>query len=520
MSFRQERRTAQPGSGTQVSQASAIPGKRTLTEALPPVQRYQRAGGRDTETSGGVQSIAAHGASGSAPLPHIDRIQQAFGSHDLSGVRSTVGGNAAAACEQIGAESYAQGNSVAFKQSPSLWLAAHEAAHVVQQQTGAVVQGGVGQVGDAHEAHADRVADRVVAGRSAADLFGPPGGTPTTAVQRYVVNNVNGKDGKASNTGASLVVPKRTLYAESSLVAAANAALKSVGKNGSHIKLVEDTSDTMTQNAIQLHRVKPDWVPHAAGDGNHKAVTDANAGAADSEGATSGDMALWTDCGKSSGAVTGSQLTGDRKVVYQKGGKEEVSAGFDDPSQKYHDVPHNFSNQIYFDLMPGFIANPANAKYLVKGVHYTESSGAATPVTITDAKQAKTLYAQLTPDGRDAFDKAAGINHYANPNIGESYTMATEADMPGFKETSSKTWNFHWAGVVLKDGADNVTLENFAVTGAYAASKGVPQSSFIDRDWNFDMYGTADKSQTFHKEHLDSNTHGNTATSMAVRTDK
>jgi hypothetical protein len=71
-----------------------------------------------------------------------------------------------------------------------------------------------------------------------------------------------------------------------------------------------------------------------------------------------------------------------------------------------------------------------------------------------------------------------------------------------------------------KDGTDNVTLENFAVTSAYAASKSMPQSSFIDRDWNFDMYGTVDKSQTFHKKHLDSNTHGNTATSMAVRTDK
>ena len=58
------------------------------------------------------------------------------------------------------------------------------------------------------------------------------------------------------------------------------------------------------------------------------------------------------------------------------------------------------------------------------------------------------------------------------------------------------------------------------MTAATAAAKGVPQSSYIDRDWNFDMYGTVDKSQTFHKEHLDSNTHGNMATSMAVRTDK
>jgi hypothetical protein len=234
-------------------------------------------------------------------------------------VRATVGGTATAACEQIGAESYAQGNTVGFKQVPSLWLAAHEAAHVVQQKQGAEVPGGVGQVGDAHEAHADRVADRVASGASAADLFGPPGGVASsTAVQRYVAQNVKGIASKASNTGASLVVPKRTLYAESSLVATANTALKSVGKHGSHIKLVEDSGDTLTQNTITLNRVKPEWVSHAAGDGNHDDASKANAGGADSEGATSGDMALWTDCGKSSGAVTGSQLTSDRKVVYQK----------------------------------------------------------------------------------------------------------------------------------------------------------------------------------------------------------
>jgi hypothetical protein len=486
------------------------------------VQCYRNVGGTGAENPGEVQSIAARGASDSAPLPHLDRIQNAFGPHDVSGVRATVGGSATGACEQIGAESYAQGNTVAFKQSPSLWLAAHEAAHVVQQSQGAVVPGGVGQAGDAHEAHADRVADRVVSGGSVADLFGPPsgaGGAQTAAVQRYADGKVGGKDAQISDTGSSALVPKRTLYATSSLVATANAALKSVGKNGSHIKLVEDPGDTVTPKSTKLNAVKPAWVPHAA-DGNHADVSTANSGGADSEGDTSGDMALWTDCGRSSGAVTGSQLTGDRKVVYQKGGVEQVSAGADDPSQKYHDAPHNFSNQIYTDLMPGFIAAPANDKYLVKDVHYAEASGKKTPVKIADAKQAKELYAQMTPEGRDAFDKAAGINHYANPNIGESYTMATEANMPGFMETSKKTWNFHWAGVVLKDGGDNVTLENFAVTSQYAKSKGVPQGSFIDRDWNFDMYGTVDKSQTFHKEHLDSNTHGNQATSMAVRTDK
>jgi peptidoglycan hydrolase-like protein with peptidoglycan-binding domain len=75
-----------------------------------------------------------------------------------------------------------------------LFTAAHEAAHVVQQRAGVSLDGGVGQVGDRHEQHADQVAARVVAGQSAADLLdavaapasrGPSGGA---AVQRRVEN--------------------------------------------------------------------------------------------------------------------------------------------------------------------------------------------------------------------------------------------------------------------------------------------------------------------------------------------
>jgi len=489
---------------------------------LPPVQLYRAVGASGLQDGADIQAAAAAGATGDAPLPHLDQIQRSFGGeHDLSSVRATVDGTAAAACDRIGAHSYAQGDTVAFKQSPDVWLAAHEAAHVVQQRQGAAIPGGVGQVGDSHERHADRVADAVAAGGSAASLLGGGGrGEPGTAVQRYVVNPVNNVDGKASETGASLVVPDRTLYAETSLVTEANQALQNVGKHGSHIKLVEDPSTTITQNSRTLSLVTPAWVSHGADDGIHADVTTANTGGPDSEGNTGGDMALWTDCGRSSGAVTGSSLNGDREVVYNKGGVEQTSAGFDDPSQKYQDTPHAFTNQVYTDLLPDFMADPANLPYLTEGVHYTQSGGTNTFTTITDAKQAKELYKQMTDDGQDAFDKSAGINHYADPEIGESYTMATEADMPGFKETGSKTWNFHWAGVVMKDGTDNVTLENFAVTSTYAKSVGVPQSEFIDRDWNFDMYGTVDKTQTFHQEHLDSDTHGNTATSVVARTDK
>src|SRR5262249_26051004 len=71
----------------------------------------------------------------------------------------------------IGAQAYAKGSRVAFRSSPDLHTAAHEAAHVVQQQAGVHLKGGVGEAGDRHEQHADAVADAVVAGRSAAPLL-------------------------------------------------------------------------------------------------------------------------------------------------------------------------------------------------------------------------------------------------------------------------------------------------------------------------------------------------------------
>jgi hypothetical protein len=115
-------------------------------------------------------------------LPHGDTIQAAFGPHDLSHARAHVAPEQSRA---LGAEAYAVGSDVAFSSaSPSLHTAAHEAAHVVQQASGVQLKGDVGQAGDAYERHADAVADRVVAGRSAADLLGPaaiPGARSGTA---------------------------------------------------------------------------------------------------------------------------------------------------------------------------------------------------------------------------------------------------------------------------------------------------------------------------------------------------
>jgi|GEM_PF-6630642 len=137
-----------------------------------------------------VQHVASFGAAGQGqPLPHLDTIQRSFGKHNVSGIRAHAGGQAHEAGKRMGAQAYARGSDVVFRDgNPGLHLAAHEAAHVVQQRGGVQLKGGVGAEGDVYERHADDVADKVVAGESAEallDQHAGPGNAPSggTAVQ-------------------------------------------------------------------------------------------------------------------------------------------------------------------------------------------------------------------------------------------------------------------------------------------------------------------------------------------------
>lgn len=151
----------------------------------PPVQR--KSANDTAQPASDFHHLATNGISGAATtLPHLDRIQRSFGSHDASGIEAHVGGPAAESSRAIGAEAYATGNHVAFRSSPDLHLAAHEAAHVIQQRQGVQLAGGMGRTGDAYERNADAVADAVVAGRSAQALLdsASPGPASGPTVQK------------------------------------------------------------------------------------------------------------------------------------------------------------------------------------------------------------------------------------------------------------------------------------------------------------------------------------------------
>jgi hypothetical protein len=157
-----------PGKRTLTSQLAPAVGERSPSPAAGPVQ----AKGQLPGDANAVQDLAGAGFRGApGSLPYLDRIQRSFGAYDVSSVRAYAGAPAAAASKALGAKAYASGDQIAFGSTPDLHTAAHEAAHVVQQRAGVSLRGGMGQAGDAHEVHADRVADLVVRGQSAEHLL-------------------------------------------------------------------------------------------------------------------------------------------------------------------------------------------------------------------------------------------------------------------------------------------------------------------------------------------------------------
>jgi hypothetical protein len=482
-----------------------------------------------------VHEIAAQGTQGGgSALPHGDKIQAAFGRHDVSGVQAHTGGAAAEANKSMGAEAYASGNNIAFKGAPDLHTAAHEAAHIVQQRGGVSLDGGVGKAGDSYEQHADSVADAVVSGQNAEGLLdrmagGGAGATQATQQKSNPIQYFRRGGDKATDKGVNgwrigeneeVAASQETgeggyqLFTAAGKINTGNAALTSA-KSGI---ILTKGPGTVKVGGKTLVEAKPTLNPAVATPDDGK-LKDINAGKveADDGSKTSDKLGLWADCGRASRVTTGGYVGAN----YKSGGKDAQTGKAGSPAA--------FSDEIYFQSMNEFLADPKNLPYLVEGIHFTDKSDpSSTIISPSTAKQARAQFIALSAGGTDAFSAAFGINEYANPDVGETYTMATEYDMPGFKYMGA-TWNFHWAGVIMKDGSDNITCEGYAIdpsskikaarqkynkpADAAKLRDEIAQirkwaSNYIDRDFRIQMYGTTKKDQTFHHEHSESNTHG------------
>jgi hypothetical protein len=116
--------------------------------------------------------VANRGAAhASEPLPFLEKIQRAFGRHEVGHSRVAIDGASAFAAGQLGANAFTIGDRIGFRAVPDLRLAAHEAAHVVQQRAGVALDAEVGAPADRFEANADAAAEAVVRGDSAVPIL-------------------------------------------------------------------------------------------------------------------------------------------------------------------------------------------------------------------------------------------------------------------------------------------------------------------------------------------------------------
>jgi len=161
--------TEEAGDNTKFSTQGQLPPV-AAGAGVAQVSASERGYGADKQTHAMADRAVGDGG---GSMPFVDEIAQSFGEHGdkVRGIKAHTGANAQKGTEAMGAQAFAYGNDVAFNGTPSLHTAAHEAAHVVQQHAGIATKLQVGQPGDAYEQEADAVADRVVAGKPAADLL-------------------------------------------------------------------------------------------------------------------------------------------------------------------------------------------------------------------------------------------------------------------------------------------------------------------------------------------------------------
>ncbi len=394
-----------------------------------------------------IRRTAQAGIAGPAsPLPHLAQIQRSFGpAHDLTGVRAHIGGAAGATASNIGAEAYATGTNLAFRSLPDLRLAAHEAAHVIQQQSGVQVPGGVGRVGDVYERNADRVAERVVRGEPAWDILPPPAASiaaPAAGpVQRYATYSAMPYDLLSDDGKMAVKDHTQEAWAQSSNIANSNSVLDTLK---SKVKIEElagkDISVTPPAGGAALTLKKFRILDRA----------------------TSSEVELTDDCGTACQQVLGSEAAGYESFVgvTKRGTTEEYTK----PSTYKAD-----------DNAPGGI------------VSTTEQMSGEIFVRIFEREFKKTLtrvdalkeWDALDAAKKDLLSQKYGINKYAAPKVGQGITIGSERDMPGASLTN---YNFHFGFNLMASGHDYITLEDYASSG---------------KKYYFDMYGPESKGQSW-----------------------
>jgi Domain of unknown function (DUF4157) len=407
--------------------------------------------------------------SGGLAAPVKAQMESAFGA-DFSNVRVHEDGEAG----EVGAEAFTRGSDLHFapgryapESAKGQELIGHELAHVVQQSQGRVgasfqAKGLRINDDDGLEAEADAMGAKAARGEQAADLGGADVANGGDTAQCYIDQKIATKDWRVSDDLHIAVRQDTTkpaygshnFFADSSLITSSSSALKAQTSRleltaGSETMDVTDGKTTKT-----LSRVEP------------KNLKDGSKG---NDAATG--MGWADDCGYAAQSV----MQGDKRNT--KGVYGDATTGAEKTTSSVNYATDETTHRGSTLYTPHMMLEEILKSTLDP-----------------DAGKAWTKYRAFTPEEKDAFDKKVGINKYADPTVGEAYSIVSNKDE---LVDGKSAWNFHWGGVCMKSGGDHVTMENFAGSGEHA--------------WDFQMYGSANKAgQTFH-EQQEERTHGGQA---------
>jgi len=407
-------------------------------------------------------------------------MQSRFGA-DFSDVKIHTGADATQMNRELGAKAFTVGNDIYFNEgqynpvsAEGKHLLAHELTHTVQQESGKVQAKGENNL---------------------IQRYFEANGTAGTAIgNSYRVSD-------DLTTAVRVGYPNHDLYAEAGKAAISNTLLASVG---SGIQLVEESSNFHVAQGINnktLKKVIPKNLQNLSS-GNSMKISD--------------------DCGTSCSVVVGS----DRRTALHYDAITKTNA------KTIAITPSLMKAEIMKKMLQAWLISPATSAPVKTEINDTiakadakqleiDAAKAAYGTAATDAeKEAKSdiywakideygnimmsFYNKMSESRRGEIDKYLEINKFANPNVGQGYTMSSG----GTNYPGKRTWNFHWGGVVMKssDQQDTITLENYAVPGNVENDK-----------WDIAMYGTtAKKGQTFHEQHHDTKQHGDRPTTMTI----
>ncbi len=448
---------------------------------------------------------------------------------------------------QLNAHAYAQGTNIHLAPGQEQHLP-HEAWHVVQQAQGRVkptmqVKDGVAVNDDQgleHEADvmggkATQMTQKTHDSKATQVMA-----MPTVPVQRYILPLENDKGYRVSEEKNLVTTLPQSLYATKEMIQSAAKALLaaksmvtvSEDKSRSPWKPIKGGIKTKT-----VYPVKLSWVPQTVPNGSvHSKLS--------GENAKSVLYHSWADCHRTAQTVMGSSSqTGDNqekplvKQDEEYKTMEPVSTG-KATGAYLSDAQANRGIYALFEYaFPKFVEILAEKKLDVTHSDLIERINGIKTQKFDDAKMNKwwvTYKIKILPNKvlYSLFTKSFGINEQSVPEIGDTLSqvgneverfqeknkamkLALKYDMAEDTPTSvmrssglipdeelntlKDLWNFHWAGVIMKDGSDYVTLENLSIENI----------NEVNRKWYFKMYGTED--QSFHTEARDSSSHSGDA---------